>query len=184
MTPGAATCPGCPAGDFCGTQWSYDAASARVTSVMPGSGALCLTAGALGQPLSVQPCSSDVSGGAAAAQTWAFGGDGALRDAAGGNCASLGGASSVNVWGRPLADGGFALAAANMGLDFAAFGVVCDYASCLGPASGFEPGQALAVRDVLAHAWLANTTAAAGWAAPELPAGGGVAAVVLTPIWP
>jgi hypothetical protein len=125
----------------------------------------------------VQPC------GGAAAQAWSFGADGSLRSADG-SCATFGGASSVNVWGRPLADGGFALAAANMGLQFAAFDVECDFAGCLGPASGFEAAQLLAVRDVLAHAWLANITAGAGVTFPQLAPGGGVAAVVLTPIWP
>jgi hypothetical protein len=56
--------------------------------------------------------------------------------------------------------------------------------SSLGPASGFEAGQLLAVRDVLGHAWLANIIAGAGVTFSQLAPGGGVAAVVLTPIWP
>jgi hypothetical protein len=39
------------------------------------------------------------------------------------------------------------------------------------------------VRDVLGHAWLANITAGAGYAFGELAPGGGVEAVILTPIW-
>ena len=179
--PISSVCPGCAGGDFCNTQWTFDEASGSIVSYMGGDGGapLCLTAHGLGQALTAEAC---VAGGAAAAQTWLFSAaDGSLRS--GGDCATTGGASSVNVWGRPLADGSFALAAVNAGLSFASFGTVCDFAACLGPASGFEAAQVLAVRDVLGHVWLANITAGAGYAFGELAPGGGVEAVILTPIW-
>jgi hypothetical protein len=91
-------------------------------------------------------------------------------------------ASPTSTWLKPLASGAFAVAAVNAGDTFAAT-AVCDFASCLAGATGWDAGQKLQVRDLWARAVVANTTAGAGWTSPVLAPAGGHALHLLTPVF-
>ena len=60
-------------------------------------------------------------------------------------CATAGGAMAADIWGRPLASGAWAFAALNAGA--AGASVACDWATCLGPATGWDADQRVTVSE-------------------------------------
>lgn len=172
----------CPDGSSCNLQWSLHPSDGTVRSFL-GGGSVCLTAtGGAASAVVALPCSAGN-----ASQLWYFNStDSSLRAGSPQQqqppalCATAGGAMAANIWGRRLASGAWAFGALNAGAEPAS--VACDWATCLGPATGWAAEQVVTVRDIWARAWLSNTTAGAGWAPPEqLAPNGGSFAAVLAP---
>ena len=84
-----------------------------------------------------------------------------------------------NVWGRALADGGFALAFVNNDVDADSSAITCDGACFDALLSGAAPG-ALRVRDLWAHEDVGTITAPFSWTA-NVNGSGFAAAYRLTP---
>lgn len=139
-----------------------------------------MTAGGLGDQVTLTPCASPL----AAAQTWTYAaGDKTLTTAGGAACLTAGapaGAPLANVWGRPLADGAWALTFINADASAPA-DLVCA-AACL-QATGWDAAQNLTVRDLWAHEMLPTTSVAAGLNVSGLAPNGGVAMFRVTPVW-
>jgi len=135
----------------------------------------CVTHTGLGSSTFLSPCSSSST------QKWAY--DSNIRhitSLGGTGCLTIGGTGPrTNIWGRPLEDGGWAIAFINA--DDAPFTMTCDE-NCLA-VTGWEPAQELQVRDLWAHQELPTTTVQKGITVSNLAANGGVSLFKLTPLW-
>eukprot|EP01116_Phalansterium_solitarium_P007284 TRINITY_DN19879_c0_g1_i1.p1 TRINITY_DN19879_c0_g1~~TRINITY_DN19879_c0_g1_i1.p1 ORF type:complete len:555 (+),score=132.94 TRINITY_DN19879_c0_g1_i1:131-1795(+) len=136
----------------------------------------CVTAAGVGNQVYLQPCLPG-----SASQQFAYDSASQTLSTPSNQCLTGGGASGsrANVWGRPLADGSWALAFVNA--DITAVDLTCGI-DCLS-ITGWEPEQRIAVRDLWAHADLDATTTAQGFNVTSLAADGGVVMVKLTPMW-
>jgi len=136
----------------------------------------CVTHYGLGSSTSVSPCSASPT------QKWAYDSTtGHITSLSGTGCLTVGtlGGQRANVWGRPLEDGGWAIAFINA--DTAPVSLTCDV-NCLS-ATGWETGQIIKVRDLWAHRDLPNTTLQKGIAVTNLEPNGGISLFKLTPLW-
>jgi len=98
---------------------------------------------------------------------------------AGGGCLADGGTGvRTNVWGRPLADGGWALAFINA--ESQSMSVVCG--SDCPSVTGWEANQVLRVRDLWAKKDVESTSVMKGISV-ELEGDGGVAMFKVSPNW-
>ena len=165
-------------GTCCGTS-CYDglkfAINANGSMTTPGAPGQCVTGGGVGTQLSLTPCSS--------ISTQKFNYDTTtqqiiMNDASSSLCVTLGdGSNKTAVFGRPLADGGVALAFLNAGSTSA--DVSCDI-DCLST-MGFEVGQVFTARDLWAQENLPNFVG--GITAPALDADGGIAMIKIMPLF-
>ena len=157
-------------------KFSLGADGSLTTPSQPGA---CVTAGGLGDQVTLTPCASPP----AAAQTWAYAaGDKTLTTAGGAACLTAGapaGSALANVWGRPLADGAWALTFINA--DTAPVDLACGGACLM--ATGWDANTNLTVRDLWAHEMLPTTSVAAGLNVSGLAPNGGVAMFRVTPVW-
>jgi hypothetical protein len=167
---------------YCNTQFVFSAADGTLRVGGGGAVDTCVTARAQpGLALFAAPCEA----GNAAQLFFTNTTDGSVRAgtpaAPSGLCVSAD-ASPTSTWLKPLASGAFAIAAVNAGDLFSAT-AVCDFATCLGGATGWTSDQKLVVRDLWAKSDIANTTAGAGWTSPVLAPAGGHALHTLTPVF-
>lgn len=160
----------CPDGSSCNLQWSLHPEDGTVRSFLAGGDVVsdcqllrkgasiaatsppslqCLTAaGGANAGVFALPC---IPGNAS--QLWYFNAtDESLRTgvedpspASEPLCATAGGAMAADIWGRPLASGSWAFAALNAAVATPA-SVSCDWAQCLGPATGWSSDQRVMVR--------------------------------------
>jgi hypothetical protein len=87
----------------------------------------------------------------------------------------------TNVWGRPLADGAWAISFLNV--DVSDHNVTCDYATCLSQ-TGWDADQQLKVRDLWALQDLGIIKAGDGLAPPmPVQADGGAVLYRVTPVF-
>ena len=156
--------------------FSLNADGSLTTPSAPGQ---CVTSQGLGAQVSLTACASPL----APAQTWAYSAASkTVTTASGAACLTAGapsGAAKANVWGRPLADGAWALTFINA--DAAPADLFCG-AACLAP-TGWDANQNLTVRDLWAHADAAPTTVGAGINVTALAPAGGVRMFRVTPVW-
>lgn len=147
------------------------------TLTTPSQPGMCVATQGSGSQVALQPCAVG-----APTQTWTHSAASKTLVAGTGLClaagAGGGNVTRANVWGKPLADGSWAITFINAD-PAAPATLVCD-AACLAIA-GWDAAQALAVRDLWAHADLPPTTAGVGLNVTALAPAGGVAMFRLTP---
>jgi hypothetical protein len=136
----------------------------------------CVTSTGPDSQISLQACVPGL-----ASQQWTYDNTTqSVRDKSGDSCLTVGGnLTRTAVFGKQLSDGSWAVGFLNAGIVDADLPCGGD---CLAP-TGWEPTQALMVRDVWNNVFLPNTTAAAGVNVTALPADGGIALLKLIPYW-
>jgi len=134
----------------------------------------CVTHNGIGYSTKISPCNGSKN------QMWSYENN-QISSLNGQGCLTIGGDSGprVNIWGRPLDDGSWAIAFINA--DMTAASLTCD-ATCLS-VTGWDANQILKVRDLWAHQDLPNTTVNQGLSVNQLEANGGIAFYKLTPIY-
>lgn len=145
----------------------------QMTNAMQGQ---CITSQGVGNQVQLSGCVQSNT-----AQTWSYDAASMTINNGQGLCLSTAGAlnNTANVWGRPLADGSWALVFMNAGETDVA--LTCDSA-CLS-VTGWDATQLLLVRDLWAQSNVGNITVAQGLSVPDLAADGGVQMYKLTPIF-
>lgn len=172
VTSGGTCCgPDC----YQNLQWQLSEVDGSLTSpLVPGQ---CVTADGQGAQVSLMPCIAGSPG-----QTWSYDEPTQMMQLAdGGGCLTVGGGNQTRsaIWGRPQADGSWAIAMINA--DSNPLNMTCDW-QCLA-ATGWETEQTLTVRDLWARADLPMTNVSVGISVSNLPADGGIAMFKLTPYW-
>lgn len=145
------------------------ALSPNLAATDPGFGGelslQAVVAGSAAQNFTYDAATSTIRGGLGGAQA----------------CVTPGAINATNVWGRPLADGSWALTFVNAG-DLPS-DITCSLANGCLAATGWEAGQMLHLRDLWARAPIANVTATVGYTATAVPASGGVVMLRATPLF-
>jgi len=133
----------------------------------------CVTSFGTGHPLALSPCKGTP------AQLWKYD-SGKKTLSQSGGCITVGGTTvSTNVWGRPLMDGGWAVAFLNA--ESTPVSMTCS-SECLGM-TGWDQNQVIHVRDLWAKMDLAPTTVSKGVSVSNVEANGGISLLKLTPFW-
>jgi hypothetical protein len=173
VTTGGTCC-----GDACYDNQVFTFTSSQ-TMESPLSPGLCVTGTGADSPLSLSPCVPSLP-----SQTFVYNNvSKTIMNPATSLCVTVGNPSVnlTNVWGRPLADGAWAISFLNV--DISDRNVTCDYATCLAQ-TGWEPEQQLKVRDLWALQDVGVIKAGDGLS-PSNPiqADGGAALYRVTPIF-
>jgi len=134
----------------------------------------CVTQNGIGNSVTVGPCLGTLD------QIWSY-------DASTGHLVSSGGCLTVggtvgpraSVWGKPLADGTWAISFINA--DSSAMDMTCGYA-CLS-LTGWDVNQEISVRDLWAQTDLPNSNLSKGISVSQLAPDGGIAIFRIKPVW-